>query len=93
MKLAKRKPLHSPKFRTQHQAAKSFHAPQRAHPAPVQMPKPRCGMCGGKVKTRTDYRAPDEGSPEARKLSRSCGGWWLCKSCDTGAEVGMSRAA
>lgn len=71
---------------------RGLHAPQRDHPTPVQHPKPRCGMCGGKVHTRTDYRAPDEGRgfPYNR---RGDAGWWLCPGCDTGAEVGMPRAA
>lgn len=77
--LKPRAPLHSPKFRKQHPAARAFHAPQRAHAPKVQHPKPVCGMCGGKVHTRTDYTTGD--------------GWWLCRSCDTGPEVGMPVAA
>jgi hypothetical protein len=75
-----------------HPLMRGFHAPQRDHAAPVQHPKPMCGMCGGKVHTRTDYRAPDEnrGFPYYR---RGDVGWWLCPSCDTGPEVGMPRAA
>lgn len=94
MKLAQRTPLHSAKFRIQHQAAKAFHAPQRERVTPVQHPKPRCGMCGGKVHTRTDYRAPDPVDDRPREFHRKGdAGWWLCSSCDTGAETGMPRAA
>jgi hypothetical protein len=76
------------RFLREHPAARAFHAPQRDRPVRVQHPKPQCGMCGGKVHTRTDYRAPDEGYPRPGDA-----GWWLCPTCDTGPEVGMPRAA
>lgn len=79
MKLAKRTPRFSPKRKDFHPAMRAFHLPQREHvKGPVPI-KPRCGMCGGKVHTREDFTTG--------------GGWWLCKGCDTGAEVGMPRAA
>jgi hypothetical protein len=79
MSRAKRSPLMPLKFLRDHPAARAFHAPQRQRVAPVQHPKPRCGMCEAKVHTRVDFTTGD--------------GWWLCPSCDTGAEVGMARAA
>ena len=79
MKLAKRTPRFDEKRKDFIPAMRAFHQPQRDHVKGPVPPKPFCLMCGGKVRTRVDYRAPD--------------GTWLCKSCDTGAEVGMPRAA
>jgi len=78
-KLKPRSPRIPAKFRRKYPLTRAFLAPQREHPQPVQHPKPMCGMCSGKVHTRTDFTAGD--------------GWWLCKSCDPGPEVGMPRAA
>lgn len=79
MKLRKRTYLFGAKARRSNPLAKAFLAPQRIRPAKAQYPKPMCGMCGGKVHTRTDFTTGD--------------GWWLCPTCDLGAEVGMPRAA
>ena len=81
-KLRKRQPLMTDARRRKlnlSRVVRGFHAPQRDHATPAQHPKPMCGMCGGKVHTRTDFTTGD--------------GWWLCPSCDTGPEVGMPRAA
>lgn len=73
--LRTRKPRFDWRVRRQQPALKGFHAPQRDREPVASYPKPRCGMCGGKVHTRSDFTTGD--------------GWWLCPPCDPGPEVGL----